>query len=949
MKRPLACFFNTLTVSIFSCSAMAAVIDSGPVAIAIPNTFDGLFLDLATGTASPTSATNAGWDINPYGTGLREFFFRPTSPSTGCYRTAPLLTGCDALPLNRNIALGSPFSPGGFVGGTNFNLAGTRTVGFRFQNEATGQVNYGYLTLNALGATGLDATITRYVYENTGAAIVVGGNNTPPTITATSGLAQQRGALPRHVTIASVTDDDGDGTVRVLSSGTSSGISLSFITNTAGTISANLSATCTAGVGNFVLTATDLIGVSAATPIVVGTTANTAPTLGSYGATALNVGASTTVAPMLAPTDTGTITSITATAPGFTGTLSVDPVTGTVSVTNAGPAGVYPVTVSATDNCGASASLMFTLTVNVVNVPPTITAASGLTRQRGSPPSISTIATVTDDQGNAAVIVGGAGADNGVGLVNIVNTDGTVTARLAASCVATSASFNLSATDPSSAVTMAVLNVAVSANTPPALGSYLTSSVSATGTTTITPSAAPSDNGQIDTITASAPGFTGTLSVNASTGVVSVGNAGPPGVYTVTVTATDNCGASSIAAFSLTVILNTPPTILAATGLSRQLGSLPMNSTIATVTDDGGNGTVVVTGAVINNGVRLSAIANTSGTVTGDLRANCTASATSFLLTATDTNGATASATLNVAVSANTAAILGTYAATSINTGASTTASPSAAPSDNGVIATISANAPGFTGTLSVDTLTGLVSIGNAGPAGIYTVTVSATDNCGATSTASFALNVNSSNTAPIVMPANNVARQQGSAVLQSTIATVTDDGGSGLATMTINAGASATNNGVTVSALSNTAGVISAAVIAGCTATNAAFTLTASDTSSLASNATLNVAAITNTPPILGSYLTTSVVSSGTTNVVPNATPSDNGSINTLTATAPGFAGILSANPSTGVVTANSAGPIGQYIVTVTATDNCGASASTTFLLNVGASDLFKDGFETP
>ena len=40
---------------------------------------------------------------------------------------------------------------------------------------------------------------------------------------------------------------------------------------------------------------------------------------------------------------------------------------------------------------------------------------------------------------------------------------------------------------------------------------------------------------------------------------------------------------------------NSPPTIAAAAGLSRQQGSAPTNSQIATVTDNGGNGNVVVT------------------------------------------------------------------------------------------------------------------------------------------------------------------------------------------------------------------------------------------------------------------------------------------------------------------------------------------------------------------
>jgi Cadherin-like domain len=75
--------------------------------------------------------------------------------------------------------------------------------------------------------------------------------------------------------------------------------------------------------------------------------------------------------------------------------------------------------------------------------------------------------------------------------------------------------------------------------------------VSANGT--VTPNAAPTDNGTVSTVTASAPSFTGTLTGNATTGVITVQTAGPGGSYTVTVTATDNCGTTTTTTFQLVV------------------------------------------------------------------------------------------------------------------------------------------------------------------------------------------------------------------------------------------------------------------------------------------------------------------------------------------------------------------------------------------------------------
>src|SRR5262249_42489228 len=75
-----------------------------------------------------------------------------------------------------------------------------------------------------------------------------------------------------------------------------------------------------------------------------------------------------TVTPSAAPSDTCSIMGITAAASGtnqapFTGTFAVSPTTGAVTITDAKPAGTYTVTVTLLDNCGASASKTFTLTV----------------------------------------------------------------------------------------------------------------------------------------------------------------------------------------------------------------------------------------------------------------------------------------------------------------------------------------------------------------------------------------------------------------------------------------------------------------------------------------------------------------------------------------------------------------------------------------------------------
>ncbi|MEK7414822.1 MAG: putative Ig domain-containing protein, partial [Planctomycetota bacterium] len=275
--------------------------------------------------------------------------------------------------------------------------------------------------------------------------------------------------------------------------------------------------------------------------------------------------------------------------------------------------------------------------------------------------------------------------------------------------------------------------------------------------TTVTPNAAPTDNGSVISLTASAPGFSGTLVGNPATGAITITNANPAGNYTVTVTATDNCGAQATTTFSLAVnAANALPTISGAT-ISRQKGSPASTSQIATVGDanQACNTLSVTATPASGSGVTLSGISvNASCQVTANVIASCTATNSTFNLTVTDNQGATATALLTVNVTNNSAPSLGTYPATSVTAGGGATVSPNAAPSDNGSIASVTATAPGFTGTFAGNPTTGVITITNANPPGNYTVTVRVTDNCGVQTTRTFALTVNASGCSVTVNPA---------------------------------------------------------------------------------------------------------------------------------------------------------------------------------------------------
>jgi CSLREA domain-containing protein len=234
-----------------------------------------------------------------------------------------------------------------------------------------------------------------------------------------------------------------------------------------------------------------------------------------------------------------------------------------------------PYTVAASAH-GVPTGVNFSLTN--INSPPSITPAN-LTRQQGNQPINTQIATVADvedaEETLTVTIAGGNSAtSNGVTINNLtVNAAGQVRADLAVTCTATNASFTLAVTDSSNATATTTLNVTVPANTAPALGNYPNSTVVTGGTLAITPDVLPTDNNTVVSVTATAVpnSFTGTFSGNTSSGGVTVTIANPAGSYTITVTLTDNCGATTTRSFMLTVsacgaVLSKQRELLAANG-----------------------------------------------------------------------------------------------------------------------------------------------------------------------------------------------------------------------------------------------------------------------------------------------------------------------------------------------------------------------------------------------
>jgi len=382
------------------------------------------------------------------------------------------------------------------------------------------------------------------------------------------------------------------------------------------------------------------------------------------------------------------------------------------------------------------------------NTAPDFTPAAAKARQQGSPAGAAvTIGTVSDAQtpaGDLGVTQVASGSATGITVGALSNSNGSVTATLAAGCAATSGTVRFEVSDGEFTGT-GDLQVNVSANSAPLL-SYPNQSVAGGGATSINPLTGPGDNGSIASIVVQNAGsYGGVISVDAA-GVVAISNAQPVGLHTITIRATDNCGATTDAAFQLTVE-NTAPSFTPAAAKTRQQGS-PAGAavTVGTVSDaqtPAGNLVVSQVAGGSATGITVGALSNSNGNVTATLAADCAATSGTVRFQVSD-GDLTGTGDLQVNVSPDTAPTLGQYADAKVPLGQAVLVAPDAAPADNGSVDSADAAAvpENFTGALQADPASGEVSVSQAAPIGVYTVTVTIADNCGNETERGFTLEV---------------------------------------------------------------------------------------------------------------------------------------------------------------------------------------------------------------
>lgn len=159
--------------------ALAALVCSGPLELAVPQSGEGLYIDLVTGVSGESEGQVPGFDVDPYAAQNSEpahqLKFYWGSSSNGGAGVASDGDTYAVLASGDTIGPDSLFTRAAFTGDTSVWQAGVAEgyLGMRFTNEAAGLLNYGWLRLRSSAPLGFPLTVVDACYDDSGAALTI--------------------------------------------------------------------------------------------------------------------------------------------------------------------------------------------------------------------------------------------------------------------------------------------------------------------------------------------------------------------------------------------------------------------------------------------------------------------------------------------------------------------------------------------------------------------------------------------------------------------------------------------------------------------------------------------------------------------------------------------------------------------------------------------------------
>ncbi|MBI1302211.1 MAG: hypothetical protein GC172_00200 [Phycisphaera sp.] len=176
-NRLLRHFGAAAAAAAFAAGANAAIVVWN-VNTVIPADSDGLYIKIDTQQVGTSSFS--GWDINPYGSTTLNFFASTSSPNpASTYVRTQASGGPSSLAGGTVIGPSSQFAnstsaviTSAGVGSNGWTLNAINYFGFRFHNNTTNAINYGYGAMQ-VGANAATRTLLFIEYGNAGESVTV--------------------------------------------------------------------------------------------------------------------------------------------------------------------------------------------------------------------------------------------------------------------------------------------------------------------------------------------------------------------------------------------------------------------------------------------------------------------------------------------------------------------------------------------------------------------------------------------------------------------------------------------------------------------------------------------------------------------------------------------------------------------------------------------------------
>ncbi|WP_176371625.1 tandem-95 repeat protein [Desulfosediminicola flagellatus] len=477
------------------------------------------------------------------------------------------------------------------------------------------------------------------------------------------------------------------------------------------------------GADTITVTTTDDDGASVVKTVTVTVNdINDAPSLDVVSTASVDEDGSKTISFTASDID-GTVTT---TAESANGTVTVND-DGTITYQpDADFNGADTITVTTTDDDGASVVKTVAVTVNDINDAPILDVVSIASVDEDGSKTISF--TASDLDGTVTTT-----AESANGTVT-VNDDGTITYQPDADFNGADA-ITITTTDDDGASVVKTVAVTVNdINDAPSLDVVSIASVDEDGSKTISFTASDLDG----TVTTTAESANGTVTVNDDGTITYQPDADFNGVDTITVTTTDDDGASVVKTVAVTVSdVNDAPTLeVVSTASVDEDGSKTISFTASDI-----DGTVTTTAESANGTVTV----NDDGTITYQPDADFNGADT-ITVTTTDDDGASVVKTVAVTVNdVNDAPTLEVVSTASVDEDGSKTISFTASDLDG----TVTTTAESANGTVTVNDDGTITYQPDADFNGADTITVTTTDDDGASVVKTVSITVNDVNDAP--------------------------------------------------------------------------------------------------------------------------------------------------------------------------------------------------------